>query len=629
MNTWELTLENIGCFVGKHSFRFKSGTNIVTGPNASGKTSLLHAFQLLLPKESNDIAPYYLNSSCMTGMVQLRNGDEGYSAELTRTSNGSVRVRKKKLLTNNDQVNHLVFLSDNHQLMDAVIKGDVNILKNWFVQITELNYFEKAYAICSKLDSHYRNEKDKESKSLLAQRHQLRKEFKKLKLETKEKESKFSQFQLAGLSEEIDPIILDKFKSTSKKLEKSKKDLNKLNTKKVDLNSLIPALKEKKGRFEAELLKIGDEFSTAKERISKINEYIERNYNDISEQRKGLRKINSEITRREILITNYTSTLSSDSIECQHCGSILSKETLSHKLEKIQEELFHFSDEKGVINERVRELTVKNDTYQKELRNIRIGLPKEKKELKEGIQRLINEIGRKQKNLESNEERIDVLQKEFQKISQEYENLQDQILDLSEKKQEILNLEKEVKGELAQLEKQSNEIEEKLSKIKTQLSWLKIYDNRRQILKQISIFLHENIVSIQENVLDRINIHLDKMLSDLRIPLLRSIQFDDNFNMKITRSTGISGEFNELSGLERRLIALIVGYSVKNAFLEKFPLFIIDETLYNADDTSFQRIIDYIGQKVELLLVTRLGESHNLERDLIGQNNIIFWEDTQ
>ena len=84
----------------------------------------------------------------------------------------------------------------------------------------------------------------------------------------------------------------------------------------------------------------------------------------------------------------------------------------------------------------------------------------------------------------------------------------------------------------------------------------------------------------------------------------------------------INDDITELSGLERRLIALIVGFSVKNALLGNFPLFIIDESLHSADEVSFQNIIEYIGQNVEFLIVTRAERSANSARTFIDQTNI-------
>lgn len=627
MNEWELNIENIGYFLGKHTFKFKPGANIVSAPNAAGKTSLLNAFQLLLPKPSKEIAPNFLNSSALTGEVSLTNGNDRFFAELVRTSNGAVRIRKQKLLTRKETANQLVFLTENHQLMDAVVKGDFAILKDWFARMTELTHYEKAYAICTKLDSRYRDEKDKESQKLLMEKHRMQKERKEFLSNMNEKKVEFERFQLAEVSEMGDPDLLEQFKNHAKTLDKDKSKLTDLKEKKRELNSLIPALKRKKDSSELELTMIGNEFSSAKDQIGFLNEEIERLDGEIAAKQGKLREINREISSYEILQANFTRTLTDNANECQHCGSTISKEILSQKLKRIEDENLGFKEEKMVISNNLSELKANREKCEKKLHNIKVGLPKDEKRLKKGIQKLINDISRKQGNLETVQESMGNLQTNIVKCQAIYDKLQAQLREESEKKQEIQIMEREIQGELKQLEKQLISTVENLAKIKTQLLWLKVYDVRRRNLKQITLFLQKKIVSVQENILDKINNHLEQMINELDIPRLRKIGFDDNFNIEIIRKTGIPGDFKELSGLERRLVAIIVGFSIKNAFLQKFPFFIIDETLHTADKTSFQHIVDYIGQKTDLFIVTRLDKSLGLEKDVIAQENILSWEE--
>ncbi len=624
MDSWELILENIGCFNGEHCFRFETGTNIITGPNAAGKTSLLNAFQLLLPKSSNQVESHYLNSAYLTGKVQLKNGDKKYSVKLVRSSNGAVSIQKKQLLTDNEFANDLVFLSDDHKLMDAVIKGDFTILKNWFVDKTDLIYYEKAYAICSKLDTKYRNEKDSESKHLLAKKHSLKKELESVKKDIIERKSIFEQFQLAGISEVMNQEKIEEYQSVSKNLEGKKTKLNRFLHDERDLRALIPEIQRKKTERELELTKIGEEFSSAKERIPKINEVIENLDIQISGKERELRNIRNKIVDSEKLITNYRKTLAAGSNECYHCGSIISQEALTSKISSAENDKIIFTGKQSILESDITELKGTKRKYANELQNLKIGLPKEQKSIKKLIQTLKNDITRKKNNLKAIQDSIAELRIINNELEEKHQKLQAQILAKSEKKQEIMNKERELKGELVQLERILKDLEEKLSKNSAKMSWLNVHNIRRRNIKQILLFLQNKIVSIQDNILNTINIHLGTMLKELNIAGIREIKIDDSFNIKITRNTGISGEFKELSGFERRLIALFVGFSVKNAFLGNFPLFIIDESLHAADDERFHALIDYIGKNVGLLIVTRVSREKYQEGALINQENIIF-----
>jgi enolase len=82
------------------------------------------------------------------------------------------------------------------------------------------------------------------------------------------------------------------------------------------------------------------------------------------------------------------------------------------------------------------------------------------------------------------------------------------------------------------------------------------------------------------------------------------------------------GRFNELSNYERKLIAIIIGISAKNAFLPEFPLFIIDEPLDSADDRRFEKTLEYIKQKVKVLIVTKPVFDENTK--ILTQSNISY-----
>ena len=82
--------------------------------------------------------------------------------------------------------------------MEAVIKGDFSILKDWFVRITDLDVYEKAYAVCMKLDSRYRDQKDQDSKLLLKEKHRLREEQKSLLSDVRSKKLQFEEWRPAG-----------------------------------------------------------------------------------------------------------------------------------------------------------------------------------------------------------------------------------------------------------------------------------------------------------------------------------------------------------------------------------------------------------------------------------------------
>ncbi|MFX1284761.1 MAG: hypothetical protein ACFFB5_13965 [Promethearchaeota archaeon] len=627
MDDWELTVENIGCFVGKHSFLFKQGTNVVIGPNAIGKTSLLHAFQLLIPLDSNIIDTNILNSSSMIGHVRLQNGNDCFFIDIGRRSDGTVCVtRKKKLLTANEFAKQVIFLTESHEIMEAVIKGDFSILKDWFVRITDLNLYQKAYGACMRLDSRYRDQKDQESKQILKEKHRLRQEQKNMLSEIRKKKSVFKKYQLASIAKEFDSELVTKFRKISSELERINNELNKLKLDKNVLKTQLPKLTKDKENFQLKLSKIGENFESAKDHVQYHNNELQKIDSEIKQKKSVLNKINREISRCDILISNFINTLDENIIECLHCGSVISQIQLTQKLRTIEDEKIHFAEQKLELTNSISEFLNNRKKHEEQLQDIKVGLPKEEKELRKKIESTKNKINRQKKKLTELQKRIASKNEALDEIQLIFESLQGQVLEKSEKKSEIERMENELQGELKHMEKSLSRIQSDLTRTETQLLMLKTFDIKRKNLKKVIYFVQKGIKSIQENILDKINYHLNQIITELDIPFLSSIKLDDDFNLKIVRKTGVLGEFRELSGLEKRLIAILVGFSIKNALLQDFPFFIIDETLYSADDESFEQIINYIGQNIDLLIVTRLGTNPDIQKGVLNQQNIVYME---
>ncbi len=506
------------------------------------------------------------------------------------------------------------------------MKGDFNILKDWFVRITDLDVYERAYAACMRLDSRYRDQKDQESKQLLKEKHRFREEQKTLISQVRNKKSEFKKYQLASISQESDSQLITNFNQTSTELESINDELNKLTVNNNLLETQLPKLVKDRDKLNSKLSEIGESFKTAKEHIEYHNSEIQNLDDKISLKRSELRKINREISRCDILIKNFKTTLNKNINECLHCGSTISREYLLQKLRTIEDENIHYGNDKLKVNKLLTELLKDRKKHEEQLQDLKVGLPKEEKELRKKIQSIKNDINRKGKKLEEIQEKVEFKSKELNEIQYVFDSLQNQVLEKSEKKQELAKMENELQGELKHIEERLNRIQGELTRTETQLSMLNVFNIRRRNLKKVVRFIQKGIILIQENILDKISYHLKQILAELDIPSLASICLDDDFNLKIVRRTGLSGEFKELSGLEKRLIAILVGFSIKNAFLQEFPFFIIDETLYSADDESFEQIIDYIGQNVELLIVTRLGTNPDIQKNVLNQQNIVYME---
>jgi len=63
MGNIKLVLENIGGLVGRHKYLLKEGLNLISAPNAAGKSSIIHGIQaLILDSRDLERKSYFLNA---------------------------------------------------------------------------------------------------------------------------------------------------------------------------------------------------------------------------------------------------------------------------------------------------------------------------------------------------------------------------------------------------------------------------------------------------------------------------------------------------------------------------------------------------------------------------------------
>ena len=85
-----------------------------------------------------------------------------------------------------------------------------------------------------------------------------------------------------------------------------------------------------------------------------------------------------------------------------------------------------------------------------------------------------------------------------------------------------------------------------------------------------------------------------------------SITILDDFSLRLIRKNGTVTDLNRTSTSEKLTIALFVMFITKIAYAPNFPLFVVDEIMGAYDRTRFKRILEFIKNKVDHLVVTSL-----------------------
>ena len=147
---WDLRINNIGTFKGEHHFKLKSGLNIIGSPNATGKTSIINSLRLLVNSHNSSFLNRILNNSSLIGGVSLKNKEHNFFVNLSRTED-KVIVNGNNPFVQSDQIDEIAFLSAENPFFIAVEReASQQKIKEWLFNITDLEYYEKAFIINAK-----------------------------------------------------------------------------------------------------------------------------------------------------------------------------------------------------------------------------------------------------------------------------------------------------------------------------------------------------------------------------------------------------------------------------------------------------------------------------------------------
>lgn len=147
MNLKSLSLQNFRSYP-KKKFEFPSGTTLVVGPNASGKTNLLEAIYLLATGRSfragltQEMIKYGKEIARVQGKVKGEEGTEGLEIILTPGQVGGEKAQKRKYLLNGvakrmtDFVGHLRVVYFGPEDLEIVVDSP-SIRRNWLDSVLE------------------------------------------------------------------------------------------------------------------------------------------------------------------------------------------------------------------------------------------------------------------------------------------------------------------------------------------------------------------------------------------------------------------------------------------------------------------------------------------------------------
>ena len=620
-----LEVDNIGG-IDETTVSFRQGVTVLSGRNATNRTSLLQAIMAALG--SNQVS---LKADAAEGSATLEFGDETYRRTLERR-NGTIVTDGEPYLEDPELADLFAFLLESNEARQAVARGDD--LRELIMRPVD------TAAIQSEIEQHEQRKRDLDDQlaelddlegrlpDLEAKRTRVTDE-----IETLEAELEAAQEKLEETNVDVEErreerseleAKLDDVRETRSEIEHTR---DRIETERASIEALEEERDEVEDKLES--LSTGDETE-----ISRLEAEIETLQADKADLSEEISQLQSTIQFNEQLIEEPDSFLAettetddgpltdqlldeSETVTCWTCGSSVARDQIETTIEQLrtarQERLEKRSEISADLNDRRETLSSINENrteYQQTQRR---------------LESISNEIDRRS-------DRIEALTEEREELADEIDALEAEIEDLeTEEYSGVLDQHKEVNQlefELERKERTRDEIESEIAEIEARLDDREGLKARREDITDELTTLRTRIDQIEANAVEAFNEHMENLLETLQYENLDRIWIDrttrevregrrkvskSSFDLKIVRSTDEGAAYEDtidhLSESEREVTGLVfalAGYLVHDVY-ETVPVMLLD-SLEAIDAERIATLVEYFESYVPYLVVALLEE---------------------
>lgn len=598
----ELTVSNIGG-IERETLSLAPGVTLVTGPNASNKTSLLKAFAFALGAES---AP--LRSGATEGWVDLSNEYIDVHRRISH-NNGETRVDGKPLLENRGE-----------------LSGDPTALAT-FVNLLEFNPFRTAIRHGNSIESLLMAPLEVED--LEAKRAEL--------IETKQE-----------LDDEIDNLdgSETELERVQKKHSSVKKELDKLNKRLSDLRNrrtptegqdALAEYHQEQADLNADRQRLSSEIQDVVESIERLEDRRtaaleaasearqEAESYDPEEIRTNRRKLRERLDtadeRIETLQTAVTANremldldidwagshehnLSADRTRCWACGAMADTDSFETTIEEILGTISDERDKRSEIQPRLDELDADLESYN-DAQSRAADSEDRARELEVTIEQRRNSVRTKRELLADINNELSEIQEEIDGLRETHDERTDDLDD------EIEQTQKEV------LSKQSE-----LTRLESVLSDVRADTERREELTQEREEIRERIQTLTEQIeqaerqlRESFNTTVADLIEKLEFDSFERIWLDGSFEIVVAQEidgTVRRSPVAHLSEGEREMVGLVCGLAgyLTYDLDESVPILLLD-SLGAFDIGRLEPLISYFSDRTDYLLVAVYPEIAN------------------
>lgn len=625
--TVEVDISNIGG-IDQSSTTLRPGVNVLTGKNATNRTSYLQAIVAACGSENVS-----LKADADQGDVSLTIGDQEYTRTLKR-QNGTLFFDGDPYLDDSILGDLFAFLFENNEARRAVERGG-NLREIIMRPVDTVEIEREIETLQSE-----RDELDSQLDHLDSLREQLPElEDARQQLDTDIGEKKEA---LAQKKSQIDALDTTVEETREKKVDEGEK-VDVLRRKRQEQQRIEQRLQSERESIESlvadrkELqVKLNEFDQVPEQRITEIDKEIQNLRGQIQQidstvtDLQSVIQFNEDFLDEEEIVFRQTSDDASSSgeitdqllseasdVTCWTCGSSVEPSQIESTLERLRSVRSERMDERQSLRDSVDELQDERSALESQRQN--------HEQTQQRLATVETEISNRRSTLTDLEEQQSDLTAEIERLESKIDASDDY------GQTEILELQKEVSRlevEIEQLQSELADTESRIAEIRSEIDTRERLEQRREEISVEIANLRTRIDDLQAEAVEEFNSHMDALLERLGYENLERIWIErteeevrdgrrrvtkDRFELHVVRSSATGTVYEDvvdhLSESEREITGLVfalAGYLVHDVY-EKVPFMLLD-SIEAIDSDRIARLVDYLADYSDYLLVALLDE---------------------
>lgn len=629
-----IDVENVGG-IERTSVTFTPGVSILTGRNATNRTSLLKA--IMAAHGSGRAA---LKADAESGKVEFATDEETYGVTFER-EDGTVTSSGTPYLDDPEVADLFAFLVEDNDARRAVERGDD--LRDVLMRPVDTDEIQSQIQMLQD----ERDEIDDRLDELDALKQRLPDlEAKRSRLEeqieTKESELEQKQAELADADATVDEkreakdeleAKLDELRTARSNLEDIQYDLTtqrdtleSLRSEKADLESEYEALSETPGgdleHVEERLEDFHDRKQSITADLNRLQNIIQFNddllddadadlFDVLGNGQSGSGEGSEEGALTDMLVDDEVL------VTCWTCGSQVEKSSITEMVDELREFRQRKLEERRELDEEIGDLQEDKRDLETQQRQ------------REQLERSLAEY---ENRIEETEETISDFESRESDQTERVERLKETVANLEQQEQsDLLDLHREVNQlefDVERIEDDLQEVESDIEAIEEQLDERASIEERRADVQEELEDLRTTVDRLEQEAIDEFNTHMEILLDELDYENIERVWIERSqrdvregrrtvskgtFDLHVVRATDEGRVYEDtvdnLSESEREVVGLVFalsGYLVHDVH-ESIPFMLLD-SLEAIDADRISTLVDYFADYADYLVIALLPE---------------------